>query len=123
MHKVNGRVLVKETGEALPNLIVALFDHDSAAPSAAPGGSSISPGAPSDFGERLGSVLTDANGAFHLEFDVHLFAAADPEKRPDLVLAVFAPEDSQGPGQPMPLSPPQRLLLFSNVPRQNAGNV
>ncbi len=45
------------------------------------------------------------------------------EKRADLVLAVFAPEDSQGPTQVTPLPPLQRLLLYSNVPRRNAGDI
>jgi len=125
MNKVIGKVLVRETGQGVPNLVVVLFDRDPTTPSAPAAGSppSTSPTTDSSFGERIGSVLTDAGGNFELAFDTHLFATGDPEKRPDLLLGVFAPEDSQGLDQPTPLPPLQRLLLFSNVARQDAGQM
>lgn len=125
MNKVIGKVLVRETGQGVPNLVVVLFDRDPATPSAPAAGSppSTSPTTDANFGERIGSVLTDAGGNFELTFDTHLFAAGDPDKRPDLLLGVFAPEDSQGLDQPTPLPPRQRLLLFSNVARQDAGQM
>lgn len=125
MNKVIGKVLVRETGQGVPNLVVVLFDRDPTTPSVPAAGSppSTSPTTDASFGERIGSVLTGANGDFELTFDSSLFAAGDPEKRPDLLLGVFAPEDSRGLDQPTPLPPVQRLLLFSNVARQDAGQM
>lgn len=116
MNTVSGKVLAKETGIGVPNLLVTLYDSDS-------GDSSKPPGASVAAANRIGSVLTDAKGDFELSFEAELFAPGDPEKRPDLVVGVFAPEDSQGLGQPTTAPPQQRLLVLSNVPRQNAGRM
>ncbi len=120
MFKVIGKVLVKETGVGVPNLLVVLYDVDPRAVSQSTAymDTSCLPGAGL---ERIGSVLTTENGDFELSFDASSFVARDPESRPDLILAVYAPEDSQGFNQPTPLPPSRRLLLFSNVQRQNAG--
>jgi hypothetical protein len=116
MNTVSGRVLVRETGVGIGNLLVVVSDADS-------GASSTTPAPPGGNGDRIGSVLTDEKGNFQLTFDTHLFAAGDPEKRPDLVLGVFAPEDSQGLTQPASQPPQQRLLVVSSVPRQDAGEI
>jgi hypothetical protein len=119
MNKIIGKVLVKETGVGVPNLLIVVFDIDPTSTSGLPAiGTAVVQGA---IGNRIGSVLTDAGGSFELTFESDLFAPGDPERRPDLVLGAFAPEDSQGPDNPTPLPPQQRLLVFSNVPRRDAG--
>ena len=116
MNRVSGKVMVKETGVGIANLLVVVSDAD-------PGAAATTSPSSGENGDRIGSVLTDEKGEFQLVFDVALFAAGDPEKRPDLVLGVFAPEDSQGLDHPASQPPPQRLLLLSNVPRQDAGEI
>lgn len=66
-------------------------------------------------GDRLGSVLTDSKGHFALEYSDDLFQLGEKERRPDLVLAVLAPDHSRG------VSVSARLLHYSYVPRSNAG--
>lgn len=119
-NRVFGRVLVIETNVGVPNVQVVIYDVD---PTCAQNFVS-SLGIPQTgvaTADRLGSVLTDAQGAFELTFDDEIFAARDPEGRPDLVLAVLAPEDSRSAKDPSTPPPDSRVLLVSHVPRVNAG--
>lgn len=45
--------------------------------------------------DRLGSVLTDQEGRFELQFDWADFRVTDDEPRPDIMLVVMAPEVAQ----------------------------
>ena len=72
-------------------------------------------------GDRIGSKITDTNGYFEFKFEDDEFQSDDQEVRPDLILIVFAPEDSQSVELPIPLPPQQRILHYSSLPRQNAG--
>ncbi len=113
--RIHGRVTVKESGEAVRDIVVAVFDADTAQPQ---------PDAEADAPEgmdRLGSVLTDADGRFELVVEPADFRRGDQETRPDLVVTVYAPEDSRAPGDPSPLPPQQRILHVSRVPRADAG--
>jgi hypothetical protein len=124
MNTVAGRIVVKESGVGIPDLIVVLFDVDptSAREELIPGAEAPpmerveraerSPGV-----DRLASVLTDANGAFEVTFDDAEFRIGTPEeRRPDLDLLVLAPEE--------PRKKFEERILYSSVGiRQNAGRV
>ena len=121
MNKVLGKVLVKESGVGIPDLVVAVFDADPSTSATSPAGA-VGGLLGAASGDRIGSVLTDAEGRFELGFDLAAFAAGDPERRPDLVLAVFAPEDSRSDAAPTPLPPAERVLHVTVFARNNAGS-
>jgi hypothetical protein len=65
---------------------------------------------------RVGSVLTDENGAFALNYDREDILAMRSEKRRlDLLVVVSAPDDGNG--------ALENVLYYSNPPRANAGRV
>jgi hypothetical protein len=68
-------------------------------------------------GDRIGSVLTAADGSFRLGYENDEFRIRnDEEKRPDLLLLVMAPEV---PGKPL-----KDLILFKSAEiRQDAGRI
>ncbi|MBC8066763.1 MAG: hypothetical protein IAG13_00390 [Deltaproteobacteria bacterium] len=117
MKRIVGRVLVKETNVGIPHLVVAAFDADDVP---TPSGSERECGSAQRLGHRLGSVLTERDGSFAL--DMHECEPAGGSARPDLVLAVYAPEDALGLEQPSPLPSERRLLHLSRAPRTNAGS-
>jgi hypothetical protein len=111
MNTISGRVILKESGVGIPDLLVVLYSPTAPTrtnPSAPPSEATTAP----DF--RV-SVLTDRNGAFAVSVQDADFKAINPQdKRPDLHLNVLAPEE---PGIML-----QELILFSAlVQRQNAG--
>jgi hypothetical protein len=115
MNKVTGKILFQETGIGIPNLVVTIYDVDfNALPKDV---LQNSPMKVVSFwehlqGDRLGSVLTDGDGAFVLEYEDKEFK----EDRPDLLLFVTAPE---GPG----LNGCSPMLHVSCGIRQNAGRI
>jgi hypothetical protein len=115
MNKVTGKILLHETGAGIPNLVVTVYDVDfNALPKDA---FQSQPAKVVDFwehlqGDRLGSVLTDGDGAFVLEYEDKEFK----EDRPDLLLFVTAPEGAGLNG----CSP---MLHVSCGIRQNAGRI
>lgn len=125
MNKVAGKVLVKETGMGIPNLLIVIYDLD---PNTMPeeilkSGQLI---CDEDFwsqfhADRIGSVLTNANGEFELTYEDAEFQIRNQEKRPDLILLVMAPEEPISPEQPIPEHPSKRTLHYSNISRANAG--
>lgn len=122
MKKIYGRVLVKESNVGVPNLVVAAYDSEREAQNtvAVPvRDSAPAPSLSERFGRRIGSVLTDQDGAFTFSFDELHFTGT--EARPDLLIIVFAPEDVQGIDNPYPLPPEQRVLYVSRVARSDAG--
>ncbi len=73
-------------------------------------------------GDRLGSVLTDENGRFEIEFHDIEFNDEGKEKRPDILLTILGPDTTiafggGGYGMPEPL----RLVHMSLYPHWNAG--
>ncbi len=111
---ISGKIIVKETGIGVPDLLVVLYDLDSSSSfnniinATMPTGSS-------EFGDRLGSVLTGPDGTWSLSYDDAIFGADAPsEKRPDLFLMVMAPEDSDSQVAPV-------VLHTSKVLRVNSG--
>lgn len=103
---VAGRVILKESGVGIPNLLVVLFSPQPIILlSGAPPNPNVS-------GDRLGSVITGQDGSFELVYDDADFRVVNPnEQRPDLHLTIFAPEETG--------SAPEQLVLFSSVlPRE-----
>jgi hypothetical protein len=122
MNYISGRVVLKETGVGIPDLLVVIHDVDpdtrpeeaigtpAAAMTTAPARNPVG-----SLGDRLGSRLTAANGDFHFSYEDGEFQIRNAdEKRPDLLLLVQAPEE---PG----LSEAARTLYVSPEICQNAG--
>jgi hypothetical protein len=117
MLEISGYVLIRETGAGVANLVVAAFDSGRAP-------DSLHNQAPiaevlQRLGTRISSVLTDADGRFVLTSDELTFQGN--EMRPDLVIAVFAPEDVVERERPYPAPPHERVLYLSLLPRVDAG--
>lgn len=109
MNTVSGKVVGKESGRGIANLLVEIFDVD---PKADVGRfrSSLTTGNPP---KRLGAVATDGSGAFSLAF-----GSSSPELGSragiNLILTVSAPED---PGEE------PKALYVSRAMRRNAGQL
>ncbi|MCD6679159.1 MAG: hypothetical protein LT102_00660 [Burkholderiaceae bacterium] len=118
-----GKVLLKETGAGIPDLLVVVYDLDPGirsdegfpdspsidrtAPLPAPGAATL--------GDRLGSILTSSDGSWSLAYADDDFRRANPsESRPDLQLFVLAPEDADSPNPPT-------VLFDSKLTRVNSG--
>lgn len=118
MKQLSGLVLVKETGIGVPNLVVAIFDVENGARDDGKAGRDIGSRM---VGRRIASVMTDASGRF--SFSAADFDPGETEIRPDLSLAVLAPEDVQGVDRPYSLPAEDRTLYMSSMPRVDAGAV
>ena len=146
---VQGKILDRNTGAGIQDLLVVLYDVDTenrefsdmgvegplvndddrirpqaVDPSTTTGNITLDqanrPDARTwlDFpGDRLGSVLTNKQGHFSLNYSDDLFQLGEKERRPDLVLIVMGPDHSKG------VSVLSRLLHYSYVPRNNAGRL
>ena len=120
-NKVAGKVIVKETSVGVSGIIVTAYDidletnRDEAFTDIA-----IEPG--TDFwskfknADRLGSVITDENGLFSLDYGDSAFRSNNGERRPDLLFVITTPEQ-QG-AEPCPT-----ILHLSCNLRQNAGRI
>lgn len=126
MNKISGKITHKETGIGIPDLLAVIYDVDpnmrpeellpSALPTT-PDNSSLAilRPLPINLGDRLGSVLTDREGKFSLEYENTEFQIRNAEeKRPDILLLVTAPEEA---GQDIN----SHFLFVSPAIRQNAG--
>ena len=130
---VSGKILHKESGDGIANLLVDLFDLDDWADPEGGDSSVIAsdasvilrdPSASIVVGDistlyktadRIGSVITDASGKFVFEVTSRDFnLPRSKEQKPDLVLLVLAPDE---PG----LDLNKRLLHFARDIRLNAG--
>ncbi|HEY1338352.1 MAG TPA: hypothetical protein VGF59_12615, partial [Bryobacteraceae bacterium] len=118
MNTISGRVVLKDSGAGIPDLLVVIYDVD---PLTKPeeqipdSGGGAPPPENLAGGDRIGSVLTGRDGSFALSYDDSELRVRDPkELRPDLVLQVHAPEE---PDQPVDA----RVLFVSRTVRQNAG--
>src|SRR5436853_6131362 len=114
---ISGKVILKENGIGIPDLIVIVYDLDPV--TGAEGGTttilrsaSTTPAANSS--DRIGSVLTGEDGSWALPYSDSEFRLSSPnEKRPDLWIQVQAPEDSDS-GSPA-------ILFNSRLPRARSG--
>ncbi len=127
---ITGRIVHKESGIGLPDLLVVIYDLD---PNSRPeevfdssgsnNGTSI-PLTNMSPCDRLSSVLSygdDISGRgsdyFNLQFDDSEYRIQNPtEKRSDLLLMVIAPEDSDS-------DSPTTILFRSKYLRQNSGRI
>jgi len=114
MKQLTGFVLAKEQNVGVPRLIVEVYDVRDATSVQFDRKQPLG-----KIGHRLGSVLTDADGHFALSTDDLEFQGN--EARPNVVIAVLAPEDARSVDDPVPLPPQQRLLFLSAAPRLDAG--
>ena len=157
MNYLSGRVVLKETGVGIPDLLVVVYDADprtkpedlitavgtppqpstgvaggsdpaigpqpgaaggasaTSVTAALTGATTLSTDGQPNIGDRLGSRLTGANGAFEFDYEDTEFQIRNPqEKRPDLWLMVLAPEE---PG----LDEAKRVLYLSPQICQDVG--
>lgn len=122
MNKVSGKIVLKESGVGVPDLLVVVYDVDSGTqPEDVVGTKSVGtvPSLGQGFaGDRLGFALTDSSatdkrGTFELTYEDDEFRIRNPEeKRPDLFLFVLAPEEAGN---------DPRILFASVALRENAG--
>ena len=111
--RISGRVVVRESGEGVENLIVAMFSAGGSAPSDVRDPSLIL----RQVGRRLGSGATDYEGRFGLEIGPDRESAAL-----ELLLVVFPPDESESIEQPFATSPAEkRPLFFTRLPRVTNG--
>lgn len=124
MKKIYGYVLSRQSNKGIANLIVTAFDSELTAEALAGHRSRYQPESMEDvwlqFGERIGSVLTDQAGRF--EFNDDNCGLSEREASPNLLIAVLAPEDVLNSDDPFPLPPEKRLLYVSGLPRRYARN-
>src|ERR1044072_292829 len=110
---ISGKIVVKETGIGIPDLLVVLYDLDSSSAYNNIINATMSSGS-SEYGDRLGSVLTSTDGTWSLSYEDAAFGTDDPsEKRPDLFLMVMAPEDSDSTSAPAVLHRTKALRVNS----------
>ena len=130
-NRIVGRVVAKDTRAGLADLVVVLYDLDPGEAQrglqalddvAAYSGSAAGFWAQYFPGDRLGSVLTDRDGRFVLEYADVEFQIGNTEKRPDLTLIILAPDEAIGKTF-FGLHPLQRFLHLTLVPRLNAGRI
>jgi hypothetical protein len=110
MNTISGRIILKESGVGIPDLLVILYNDGAAVPappSAPPAGT-----ATAIANGHLCSVLTGSDGSFTLNYDDSgLQMAGARNGRAMVRLSVLAPEE--------PGISPDALLLYSSVlPRQ-----
>jgi hypothetical protein len=119
------KILHKESGLGIPDLIVVLMDVDTLpdvdeskqkakASASRPDNGNNTPG---QIGDRLGSALTDTEGKASFEVDMTDINTGTKtlEKKPDLMLLVLTPEE---PGVDFV----SRILFISKEIRMNAGS-
>lgn len=125
-NKVCGKVLLKETGVGIPDLLIEIYDVDPKTEPEIivqftqnnPDFAASSPDFWQNFsGDRLGSVPTNESGKFELIYEDSDFQRSEEEgKRPDLMVLVIAPEQMKD-------APCPQILHISCGIRQNAGRV
>lgn len=120
INTIRGKVIVKETGFGIPNLIIVVYDLD---PRTVPEEifSLCEEGNYSGLwarlqGDRLGSIITDNYGMFELLYEDTDFRVRNCEARPDILLLITAPEEPNTTVCP-------HILHVSCGVRQNAGRI
>lgn len=118
MNTIRGKVLVRETGTGVADLVIVVYDLDPREPPeeifASLDGSKGADLWTRIRGERLGSVATGPDGSFNLTYEDAEFRGRTCERRPDLLLLVTAPEGRHAEACP-------EVLHVSCGIRQNAG--
>lgn len=123
MNSISGKIVVRESGLGIPNLVVVAYDVDpssEATEEVAPGSAGPHPAivalhGPGSLADRIGSAITDEDGAFELTYADDAFKVGDAhERRPDILLMVLAPEDAVA-------APDSGVLFTSRTVREDAG--
>ncbi len=93
INKFSGKVLESETGVGIAGITVILYDHDPNTKSEEETRvRAVSSSQKSIFqGDRIGSVATNEEGYFELEYSDSSFKIRNTEKRPDIMLEFAAP--------------------------------
>jgi hypothetical protein len=108
MRHVYGRILVQETGDAVPNVVVRAY------------GAGLE-GKEQPRGSPIGSALTGGDGAFDIAYE-----PADKSRRGDapldLMIAVYAPDVRQSEKDPRAIPEAQRLMHVADGPRRHAAS-
>lgn len=119
VNRIAGRVLSRETGTGISDLAVLALDIDHPNIDL-----EVAPSAQTRAYDRLGSVLTDREGRFTLDFGDDLFTKKDPkEGRPDIEILVLAPDRPTSPTDPLGLPLKDRLLFRTRFPQFEAGRI
>ncbi|MGG6461310.1 hypothetical protein [Solilutibacter silvestris] len=119
-YRVQGRVVVAESGSGIADLVVCIFDPGSSL-STLPTHANTTAFAGN---ERLGSILTDAEGRFSLDFDEARFAPAGGKaSRPDLMLCILGPDRPASAKQANGLDYEHRLLFRTSTAIANAADI
>ena len=114
MNTIGGRAILKESGAGIPDLLIVLY-HASSAPSLAPAAPFITVAASHPpAANRLGSVLTESDGSFTLDYDDSVFTSNASGTGLDLHLSVLAPDE-------VGITPEAQVLYSATAPRLNAG--
>ncbi|CAN7261571.1 hypothetical protein LJR225_001250 [Phenylobacterium sp. LjRoot225] len=121
---ITGKILNKESGQGVPDLLVELFDLEAwPDPEGREGGDRVAapPAFDGDvgnlykFAERIGSEITDRNGLVSFQISPADFnLPGRTEQKPDLIMVVLAPDE---PG----LTLAERLLHLTRDVYLNAG--
>jgi hypothetical protein len=112
---IAGKVLLKETGVGLPDLLVVIYDLDPGVRSDEEFRDVTGRETQPNLGDRIGSVLSLQDGSWSLNYEDPEFRILNPnEKRPDLQLMVLAPEDADSDKPPV-------VLFSSKLLRINSG--
>jgi hypothetical protein len=137
LNLISGKIILKETGLGIPDLLVVLYDLDpgtkpdefirglvNANPevpvnhstvNAITAGGSSPVNSLGFLGDRIGSVLTSQDGTFRISYYNQEFQILnETEKRPDLFLMILGPEEPEATIE-------DNLLYYSAEIRQNAG--
>ena len=98
MNRISGRVVLKESGAGIPDLVVDVYNVDAQTPASVLRDAVLSGdgvGTLASAAERVGGVVTGTSGAFELTFEDEPPPAGSTEvRRPALFLVVLAPEET-----------------------------
>ena len=134
IHRLSGKVLVRESRQPLENVLVVFYDIDRQSENGQEflrtlvSGERLVPSGTEeafwqDFpGQRIGSILTGSRGQFFIEFDDARFVEGEGRRPPDLYLFLFAPEVTHATTR-RSNSLASRLIHYSTDLRVNAGLV
>src|SRR5262245_38343588 len=120
MNEISGRVVLIGSGAGIRDVLVVVYDVDpkTASEEGSPSSERVDrTGSASPPGDRIGSVLTAADGSFRIAYEDAEFRIRNPdERRPDLLLEVLAPEQAD-------TDLGSQVLYVSRAVRQDAGRI